>query len=434
MTRDPIGLALSIMNRISGNPLLDRLGLRSPLERTAYQGTRTGFRTIALAGREFKRVRNWLPRKRLPPGAPGDLFDLSLDDDQQMIVDSLKRLARDVLRPAAQEADEQGRLPEAVKHEAAALGLPMYAVPSEFGGVAEQQSPVTSVLIAEQLAWGDMALAIRLLAPFSVAQAISCWGTGEQQSRYLPAFCEDAPPVASLAIDEPTPLFDPMQPSTTATETDQGYRINGEKSFVIAGAECELLLVSAALNGTPRVFIIETAGLNLAMADTPGMGLRAAEATSVRFDNLDVPACALLGDDDFCFQTFIDRAALMRCGLAIGTSQAVLDYVIPYCNDRQAFGEPISHRQSVAFMISNMAIETDSMRMLTWRAASRAETGRSYHRESCLARLLCNEKSMEIGTNGVQLLGGHGFVKEHPVERWYRDLRSTATHHGGVHA
>ncbi|WP_230714348.1 acyl-CoA dehydrogenase family protein [Marinobacter shengliensis] len=119
MTRDPIGLALSIMNRISGNPLLDRLGLRSPLERTAYQGTRTGFRTIALAGREFKRVRNWLPRKRLPPGAPGDLFDLSLDDDQQMIVDSLKRLARDVLRPAAQEADEQGRLPEAVKHEAA---------------------------------------------------------------------------------------------------------------------------------------------------------------------------------------------------------------------------------------------------------------------------------------------------------------------------
>jgi len=225
-----------------------------------------------------------------------------------------------------------------------------------------------------------------------------------------------------------------MQPSTTATETDQGYRINGEKSFVIAGAECELLLVSAALNGTPRVFIIETTGLNLAIADTPGMGLRAAEATSVRFDNLDVPADALLGDDDFCFQAFIDRAALMRCGLAIGTSQAVLDYVIPYCNDRQAFGEPISHRQSVAFMISNMAIETDSMRMLTWRAASRAETGRSFHRESCLARLLCNEKSMEIGTNGVQLLGGHGFVKEHPVERWYRDLRSTATHHGGVHA
>src|SRR5690554_4282424 len=102
------------MNRISGNPLLDRLGLRSPLERTAYQGTRTGFRTIALAGREFKRVRNWLPRKRLPPGAPGDLFDLSLDDDQQMIVDSLKRLARDVLRRSEEHTSELQSRPHLV--------------------------------------------------------------------------------------------------------------------------------------------------------------------------------------------------------------------------------------------------------------------------------------------------------------------------------
>ncbi|MCG2582424.1 MAG: acyl-CoA dehydrogenase family protein, partial [Marinobacter sp.] len=173
MTRDPIGLALSMMNRLAANPLLDRFGLRTATERTAYHGTRVGFRTIALAGREFKRVSNWLPQKRLPGKSAPALFDLTLDDDQQMIVDSLHRLARDTLRPAAAEADEAGALPADVFDATAELGLTLYAVPEEFGGVAETRSPVTSVLIAEQLAWGDMGLAIALMAPFSVAQAIT---------------------------------------------------------------------------------------------------------------------------------------------------------------------------------------------------------------------------------------------------------------------
>jgi alkylation response protein AidB-like acyl-CoA dehydrogenase len=105
---------------------------------------------------------------------------------------------------------------------------------------------------------------------------------------------------------------------------------------------------------------------------------------------------------------------------------------VPYCNERVAFGEPITNRQSVAFMIADLAIEIEAMRMLTLRAASRAEQGLPFHREAHLARVLCAEKAMEIGTNGVQLLGGHGFIKEHPVERWYRDLRAIAIMDGGV--
>jgi len=110
----------------------------------------------------------------------------------------------------------------------------------------------------------------------------------------------------------------------------------------------------------------------------------------------------------------------------------VLDYVIPYCNDRKAFGEPISNRQAVAFMVADIAVELDGMRLLTWRAASRAEQGLPFAREAFLARVLCAEKGMQIGTNGVQLLGGHGFTKEHPVERWYRDLRAISLMEGGV--
>ena len=118
--------------------------------------------------------------------------------------------------------------------------------------------------------------------------------------------------------------------------------------------------------------------------------------------------------------------------MAVGTSQAVLDYVVPYVNERVAFGEPISNRQAVAFMVANIAIELDGMRLVTLRGASRAEQGLSFARESALARRLASEKGMQIGSDGVQLLGGHGFTKEHPVERWYRDLRAVGIAEGVV--
>jgi len=108
----------------------------------------------------------------------------------------------------------------------------------------------------------------------------------------------------------------------------------------------------------------------------------------------------------------------------------MLDYVIPYVNERKAFGEPISHRQAVAFGVSNIAIELEGMRLATYRAASRAEQGQDYLRQVALARRLCADKGMAIGSDGVQLLGGHGFIKEHPVERWYRDLRAVGLMEG----
>ena len=106
--------------------------------------------------------------------------------------------------------------------------------------------------------------------------------------------------------------------------------------------------------------------------------------------------------------------------------------MIPYVKERQAFGEPIAHRQSVAFLVANIGIELEGMRLATYRAASRAEQGKDFAREVALARRLCAEHGMRIGTDGVQLLGGHGFVKEHPVERWYRDLRAIGVMEGGV--
>ena len=120
----------------------------------------------------------------------------------------------------------------------------------------------------------------------------------------------------------------------------------------------------------------------------------------------------------------VDLARLGACALAVGTCQAALDYVIQYCNDRVAFGEPISHKQAVAFTIADIAVELEGMRLMTYQAASHAERGRPFHREAFLAWTQCAEKSMQIGSHGVQLLGGHGYTTEHPVERWYRQLRA----------
>ena len=139
----------------------------------------------------------------------------------------------------------------------------------------------------------------------------------------------------------------------------------------------------------------------------------------------------LLGDADD-YRDCVRFSRLAWCALAVGTGQAVLDYVIPYVKEREAFGEPIANRQSVAFMVANIGIELQGMRLVTYRAASRVAQGKSAEREIALARRLCAERGMQIGLDGVQLLGGHGFVKEHPVERWYRDLRAIGLMEGAV--
>jgi hypothetical protein len=165
------------------------------------------------------------------------------------------------------------------------------------------------------------------------------------------------------------------------------------------------------------------------------MGIRAAALGRVGLDNVSVPLSARLGEDDATDADYSDAIALSRLGwaaLAVGTSHAVLDYVIPYVKEREAFGEPIAHRQSVAFMCANVAIELDGLRLVTWRGAARAEQGLSFCREAALAKRLGADKGMQIGLDGVQLLGGHGFTKEHPVERWYRDLRVLGVAEGVV--
>lgn len=423
------GMGLGMLSRFARSSWPDRFGVRRSFERLLYSGSKAGFQLVGVAARQFSKGPSLDKAQRLPATSKG-LFDLSLTEEQQMMRETLQRFARDVLRPAAHKADHDAVFPADIRAQALELGLIFYAVPEALGGMAAEQSVVTNMLAAEDLGYGDLSLAASILAPMGVANALTRWGSRAQQETYLPAFAEEAPPLASIAVTEAEPLFNPYVLSTTALRTGSDYVLSGEKSLVIHGAEAELLLVAAMLDGKPAIFIIRGGSEGLSFREDEGMGLKAGQTVKMRLDKV---IGEKLGEDDFDYTAFLDLSSLAWCALALGTAQSVLDYVIPYCNERVAFGEPISHRQGVAFIISDIAIELDSMRMMVWRAAALAEAGKPFHREAYLARLLCAEKAMKIGTDGVQLLGGHGFTKEHPVERWYRDLRAVGVMHGGLH-
>ncbi|MEZ0580578.1 acyl-CoA dehydrogenase family protein [Nocardioides sp. MH1] len=434
-TRDPIGYLVAGLSKLAQSDLIDKIGMRKQTEQVVFTVTRSGFKTITQASRTFAKA-----GKKGKPGvrpaatsAPTGVFDLTPTEDEQMLVDVVSEFSAEVVRPAAAEADAGCAAPDDLLKASLEIGLPILGLPEELGGVSEERSAMAGTLVAEALAKGDMGLAVATLAPGSVATAIGLWGTDAQQQTYLPAFTGDEVPAAALALSEPTVLFDVLSPSTTATKSGDGYVLNGRKSLVARGDHAELFIVGASLEGKPVLFLVESSTEGLSIEGEPAMGVRAASMTSLVLEDVKVPADAVLGETDGSTYTECVRLSrLAWCALAIGTAQAVLDYVTPYVKEREAFGEPIGHRQSVAFMVANIAIELQGMRLLTYRAAARAAAGKDFSKEVALARKACADHGMRIGLDGVQLLGGHGYVKEHPVERWYRDLRAIGIMEGTV--
>ena len=433
--RDAMGVGLAALNRVASLQVIDRLNLRKPAEKAVFQASRTGFKAAGAASRTFTSVSRRGKAERPGTADERGLFDLTPSDEQQMIVAATQDFAAEQLRPVAAEADTECAAPaELLKRSCAELGVTQLAVPEVLGGMGSERSVTTGVLVTEALAHGDMGLAVACLAPAAVSTALVLWGSDEQQATYLPAFVGDSVPAAALAVNEPHVLFDAFALTTTARRAGSGYVLDGVKSLVPRAHEAELFVVAAELDGVPALFLVESATSGLSVESEPAMGLRAASMARLQLSSAHVPAAARLGGADSAgdYAECIRLARLGWAALALGTGKAVLEYVIPYVNERHAFGEPISHRQAVAFMVANIGIELEGARLVTLRAASRAEQGKPFAREAALARRLTTEYGMQIGSNGVQLLGGHGYVKEHPVERWYRDLRAVGVMEGVV--
>ena len=429
-----IAIGLRALNWLGSSDLVDRLGLREPTERFLRGASRGTARTAARAGRTFAAAQKRSRPARQPKGERSDLFDLTPDEEQQMLGDSVREFALAKLRPAAHDADEAAAPPSELLAQAVGLGLTTVGVPEELDGAVEKRSAVTAVLMSEALAQGDMGLAVACLAPAAVATALGLWGDADQQATYLPELVGADPPAAALAMLEPRALFDPFDVQTRARGNGDGFVLEGAKSLVPRGADGELFIVAAQRDDQgPALFLVESKTPGISVEPEPAMGVRASGGARLTFEEVKLPAGALLGGGDPAVYTdCVQLARLGWCAVAVGTGQAVLDYVIPYVKERRAFGEPIAHRQGVAFTVANIAIELEGMRLATYRAASRADQGLPFGREAALARRLCAERGAGIGSDGVQMLGGHGYVKEHPVERWYRDLRAVGVMEGAL--
>ena len=450
LTGRSMGFGLRTLSRLAGSTVLDRVRVRKPAERALYTMTKYGFRSATAASRTFKAAQKLGAPARQTASKPRALFDITPDEEQQMLQEAVRGFATEKVRPAAQEADVACAAAPELLAQANELGVNMLGVPEEVGGVMHERAAVAGVLIAEALAHGDMGIAYAALSCGAVATAIGRWGAAEQEATYLPSFTGEDVPAAALALLEPRALFDPFQLDTRARHDGRDWVLDGVKSLVARAGDCELFVVAARADDIgPALFIVESSTAGLSVEAEPAMGLRPAATGRLVLEGVRLPARALLGHGASgegppgvdapsvpapadAYAECVQRARIAWCALAVGTAQAVLDYVIPYVNGRTAFGEPISNRQAVAFAVSDIGIETEAMRLSTYRAASRADQGRDFAREAALARRLCAAKAMRIGSDGVQLLGGHGFVKEHPVERWYRDLRAAGVMEGAL--
>lgn len=424
-----MGLGLKALNQLAR---VD--ALRGPASKVVYRATRDGSRAGVRAGRTFTAVTALGRPTRLKPASSSGVFDLTPDDEQQLLRDTFQEFGQGELRPIATDADAACAAPEKLIAEAAELGLTQLGVPEELGGVVTERSAITTLLVVEALANGDAGLATAILAPAGVASALALWGDADQQATYLPPFVSEDVPGAALALQEARPLFDPFSLQTVAREKDGGYVLDGVKALVPGGAKADLFIVAAQLAGRgPALFVVEASTAGVSTKAEPAMGIRAAATAQLTLDGVELPAMALLADaDPGVYAEAVHRARLAWCAVSVGTAQAVLDHVIPYVNERRAFGEPISHRQAVAFAVSDIAIELEGMRLATWRAAALADQGKPFAQAAAVARHLCATKGTDIGSQGVQLLGGHGYVKEYPVERWFRDLRAAGVMEGAL--
>ncbi|MGI9344723.1 MAG: acyl-CoA dehydrogenase family protein [Gammaproteobacteria bacterium] len=356
-------------------------------------------------------------------------FDLTPSEEQQLVIDALTRFAQEQLRPQAQKADLEQQLPESYLAQVAALGLPLANLPESIGGNGAR-SPISNALVAETLAYGDMAMAIAALSPVSFANALMDQASPSECEHWLKALTSSDFVAASLALIEPKATSDPLKPATQAVRKGEDWVLDGTKSAIPLGAQAQYLLVSATDSdtGVVRAFVVEGGTKGLGIEQERWMGLCALGMSNLKLDSVRVPRQAEIGAENG-----VDLArilALGRIGIAaatVGVCQGILDYCIPYCNERQAFGEPISNRQAVAFKLADAATETEAMRLLVWRAAGAAENhseASEITRLAALAHRFSAQKGMQIANDGVQLLGGHGYTREHPVELWYRNLRA----------
>jgi acyl-CoA dehydrogenase len=357
------------------------------------------------------------------------MYSFEPTEEQRMLIETINRYANSDLRKQAHEADEEGRFTPGLIEKGWELGVLQASISEVYGGFGEH-SAITGVLAAEELAFGDLAGALAIMTPSLFALPLLLAGNEEQKSRYLPEVIESEWRPYTAAMIEPYYDFDPNELRTVAKEDDGGYVITGEKVYVPFATEAEAILVYANLDGKSQGFILPkgTDGAEVGQRQNL-LGVHALPVYPVRLNGVRLPSGNRLGGvDGHDFAPILDASRVALAGLALGLSRASFEYSRDYAKDRDVFGVKAAQKQAIAFMLAEMATEIEAIRLLTWEAAwmlDNNKEGASKH--AYLALTGATDMAMMVTDRAVQILGGHGYIREHPVEMWTRNGRGIAT-------
>lgn len=361
------------------------------------------------------------------------MYSFEPTDEQQMLVDAVGKYAVNDLRAAARDAEEGGELPRRLVSKGWELGLLQASIPEAYGGFGER-SAVTGVLAIEEMAFGDLAGTLAVQTPSLFAVPILLAGSEEQKQTYLSKVSEGEWTPYTAALIEYVFDFDPNALKTTATLQGNEYVLSGGKAFVPFAIDAESILVYANLDGQTQGFIVpkRTTGLTIADEREKLMSLNVLPLYRVRLDGVTVPVSNRLGGaSGHDFEPILASMRVATAASAVGVANAAFEYSKDYAKEREAFGVKIAQKQAIAFMLAEMRTEIEAMRLLTWEAAWKLDNRKAdAYTDAYLASTGAADMAMMVTDRAVQILGGHGYIREHPVEMWMRNGRGFSTFTG----
>jgi alkylation response protein AidB-like acyl-CoA dehydrogenase len=362
--------------------------------------------------------------------ATGTPFDLTPEQEE------IQRVCRDFaareIRPisaAVDEADTQ--VPWEIWHKAAGLGLTSFMIPEELGG-GGMTDVLTGCIVQEELCHGCSGIGNLVTSGGFFAEPVLALGTDAQKEEWVRPLTSETPPMTALATTEPNAGSDAAAIQTTARRVDGGYVLDGQKTWISNGGIAELYVVFATVERGSRhrgitAFLVhkDDAGISFGQPMRK-MGQRAIVNTELFLSDCFVAEDRRLGEEGEGFRGLMevfDRSRVTLSAAATGLARAALEYATQYAKEREQFGRPIAEHQAVAFRLADMALRVDASRLLTWRAAHLLDAGRTATTEAAMAKLHASETAMWCTWAAVQTLGGMGYSREYPVEKWMRDAK-----------
>ena len=362
--------------------------------------------------------------------------DFSLTPEQESLRDLARKFARTEMAPHAAECDRAPRFPEEIYRKAYDLGLMNLNVPTEFGGSG--LSLFDQCLIVEELATACGGMTTSIIANCLALEPLLLDGTPEQKNRILQPFCSNYQ-LASFALTEPSGGSDPGTMRTLARKEGDHYVLTGDKCFISNAPNASLYTVFATIDPSLRhkgvtAFVVPRSAEGVTVGkDEEKMGHRASSTSSIRFEQVRVPATDRIGADGNGFSLSmrtLDQTRTPIGALATGIAQAALDHAASYSLKRETFGKPISEHQAIQIKLANMAQAVRASRLLTWQAAWTIDRGQRGTLESSIAKCFASDTAFAVADQAIQIFGGYGYMKEYPVEKLLRDAKLTQIYEG----